>query len=295
MKIPLSGAILLALASSPLAATKPPKCAGLPATAGITVEQGVITGTPGNDVIVGTAGDDTIFGLGGDDVICGGAGDDNIAGGEGSDVIYAGPGDDDIYGDNLAEDDADFDRPVGFAVSPPPATANRDRIYGGAGADNISGGDGDDLLDGGDGRDELSGDQGQDRLLGGNGKDYLYGDDGPDTLFGGEGNDMLHGGDGPDDMHGGRGSDELFGDADEDALEGGPDRKRDRLHRDDEDSRSADGDPGDICYFRPDDGEPGEREIRCEPGSAPREASQPGNVPPRGPELHAEKTPRLDI
>lgn len=302
MNISLGRAAVLVLASwaaaGPVPAAGTKKCGGRAATAGVTVEQGVIKGTPGDDVIVGTPGDDTIFGLGGNDLICGGAGDDNIAGGDGSDLIYGGPGDDDIYGDELPEDDTDFDRPVGFSPQPPSDSANRDRIFGEAGADNISGGEGDDVLDGGDGRDELSGDRGRDRLLGGPGKDYLYGDEDADDLSGGDGNDMLHGGDGPDSLHGDRGSDELFGDRDDDALDGGRDRKRDRLHRDNDDARSAAGDPDDICYLRPEESDPREEEVGCETGPEGRQhrhVLQPGTEFRRGRELRAEKPPQLDV
>jgi Ca2+-binding RTX toxin-like protein len=277
MKFSLIGVVNLTLlawiAAGPALAAKTKTCDGLAATEGVTVEAGVIKGTPGNDVIIGTPGDDTIFGLGGDDVICGEGGDDNIAGGGGSDLIYGGTGDDDIYGDDLPKDGAEFENPASFqpiGVGPhlSPAPAQRDRIYGGDGSDNLSGGEDGDFLDGGDGRDELSGDDGDDRLLGGNGKDYLYGDDGSDHLSGGAGNDMLHGGNGPDEVSGDDGSDELFGDEDDDTLDGGNDRSRDRLHLDAMDTRSGSHDPNDLCYARPDDGDSAEEEFACEQGPA---------------------------
>jgi Ca2+-binding RTX toxin-like protein len=295
MKFPWVGVICLALvtwgAAGPAPAAQAKKCEGLSPTEGVTVEEGVITGTAGNDVILGTPGNDTIFGLDGDDVICGRGGDDNIAGGKGSDVIYGGSGDDDIYGDELPDGGAEFEKPASLIPSALSPSPQRDRIYGGEGSDNISGGEDDDLLDGGAGRDELSGDAGSDRLLGGNGKDYLYGDEGPDYLSGGEGNDMLHGGSDADELHGDLGSDELFGDEGDDRLDGGRDSHRDRLHHDDSDARSATADPHDLCYIKPDDGNPAETETRCEQASGHRHAREPVHEPAenRG---HGDAEPR---
>jgi Ca2+-binding RTX toxin-like protein len=302
MKFPLIGVVSLTLmgwiAAGPVLAAKAKTCDGLAATEGVTVEAGVIKGTPGNDVIIGTPGDDTIFGLDGDDVICGEGGDDNIAGGGGSDLIYGGAGDDDIYGDDLPKDGAEFESPASFqpaGIGPgtSPSPAHRDRIYGGDGSDNLSGGEDGDFLDGGSGRDELSGDDGSDRLLGGNGKDYLYGDDGPDYLSGGAGNDMVHGGNGPDEVSGDEGSDELFGDEGDDTLNGGNDRSRDRLHLDAMDARPITHDPNDLCYAKPDDSDPAEEEFACEHG--PANGNEDGRGPRRSEEDDGGKPKKIRV
>lgn len=100
-----------------------------------TIFEGLIIGTPGNDVLVGTSDDDRIFGLGGDDVLLGLSGSDSLFGGPGNDVLFGGFG--------------------------------NDILLGGLGTDDLFGGFGDDVLIGGLGRDRMFGNFGSDLLIGG--------------------------------------------------------------------------------------------------------------------------------
>jgi Ca2+-binding RTX toxin-like protein len=145
---------------------------------------GVIRGTPGNDVLVGTAGDDRIE--------CG-AGDDRVIAGPGDDVVDCGPGDDIISGSD-----------------------GEDRLRGDSGNDRIAAGGGDDRLSGGPGNDRLAGEAGNDRLLGGVGGDRLFGGSGGDRLAGEAGGDRLAGGSAGDLLFGGAGGDRLAGQSGDD-------------------------------------------------------------------------------
>jgi Ca2+-binding RTX toxin-like protein len=69
-------------------------CFNQPATSGVTLVNGVLTGTEGNDVIIGTSRADVIDGKGGNDLLCGAGGADRIFGGFGDDMISGGPGSD---------------------------------------------------------------------------------------------------------------------------------------------------------------------------------------------------------
>jgi Ca2+-binding RTX toxin-like protein len=85
--------------------------------------QGLIGGTPGDDVILGSAKDDTIFGDGGNDTICGLGGHDVITGGPGNDWLSGGDGRDLIHGGNGSDQmsgGANTDVCVGGSPNRPP-------------------------------------------------------------------------------------------------------------------------------------------------------------------------------
>ena len=176
--------VVLALASTVLAA---------PASAQTIPKRCQIIGTDGPDVLTGTSGDDIICGLGGDDVILGLAGDDEILGGSGNDLINGGAGDDAIRGDG--------GRDVLIGAQ------GRDVLRGGNDDDHLVGGSGDDELRGGNGDDRIAGGVGADVLRGGNGNDLARGAGGNDTIFGGSGDDIIKGGAGNDRLRGGPGVD----------------------------------------------------------------------------------------
>jgi uncharacterized repeat protein (TIGR01451 family) len=202
-----------------------------------TVEgDGVITGTPGDDVICGGGGRDIITCSGGNDTILGGGGNDVIdcsaqQCGAGVPTIIGGPGNDTIR----------IDCP-GTALSPVVICGNEgnDRIIGGRGVDIIDGGAGNDFVNGRGGNDRLYGGTGNDRLYGGTGNDQLYGGSGNDRLYGQAGNDLLYGENGNDlvvgasgfdKAHGGNGNDVFqMRDRRRDLIIGG--RGRDTLFRD---------------------------------------------------------------
>lgn len=87
---------------------------------------GVIYGTPGNDVLNGGNQNQIIMGLGGDDIIHGDNGDDCIVGGDGNDQLYGDNGQDILIGgdgnDVLVGENA------------------KDLVDGGAGTDLCNGG-----------------------------------------------------------------------------------------------------------------------------------------------------------
>jgi len=131
-----------------------PTCFGKRATIVATIDDELITGTPGPDVIVGgdsgeeidgRGGNDTICSRGGDDTVRGSAGNDRIYGGSGRDLLLGGTGADMLYGQR-----------------------GKDRMGGGSGADRVDGGSGNDLLD-----DQKLGGAGKDRLVGGTGADRV--------------------------------------------------------------------------------------------------------------------------
>lgn len=132
---------------------------------------GVVNGTPGNDVIgpgfVDAQGDriddaTQVFPPRGpfDDIVLAGDGDDSVVGGAGDDQLWGGAGDDTLVGE--------------------------------AGNDTLIGGDGDDILTGNGGDNLMIGDgpnaPGQAEGMAG-GKDTLVGSDGDDTMIGGAGDD----------------------------------------------------------------------------------------------------------
>ncbi|MBK8458526.1 MAG: hypothetical protein IPL47_16565 [Phyllobacteriaceae bacterium] len=187
-------------------------------------EDGIISGTPEDDVIVapteesfisGLDGDDTIFGSDFDDTLTGGGNNDTIRGLDGDDLIFDNDGDDELNGE-----DGD------------------DTFMAGAGADDYTGGIGHDVVDysastaaievslsniptgnGGFAEgdtfntvEEIIGSAFDDRLVGTtNGDETLNGRGGRDTLFGLGGADTLNGGDGEDTLDGGDDADTVSG------------------------------------------------------------------------------------
>lgn len=181
------------------------------ATVVITVtgyDDGIVTGTSGDDllqgsvvanVITGLEGNDTIYGEESKDTIYGGAGNDLIYGGDQADYIEAGADNDTVDGgygrdyvllgdgDDVFTDTNDQTNSLGNDTVN--GEAGNDTIYGGGGNDDLSGGKDDDYIEGG---------QGQDLLRGNKGNDVLFGNNGADTLIGGEGDDTMGGGVGAD-------------------------------------------------------------------------------------------------
>lgn len=93
---------------------------------------GLILGSPKNEVLVGLSGSERIRGGAGDDFVYGNDGSDWITGNRGNDVLWGGDGRDLIFGGN-----------------------GDDLIDGGAGNDQLHGGRGVNTLTGGDGRDRF--------------------------------------------------------------------------------------------------------------------------------------------
>jgi len=195
-----------------------PTCGGKKATHLDGDGDGVVTGTPGDDVIIGSRGSDRIKAGRGDDLICGLGG---------RDVIKAGPGDDVIYGNGAA-----------------------DTIYAGTGADRIFPGRGGDTAYGGKGNDKFYADAGPETFDGGDGNDVVnfrrsdtaltidlvagkagrdvliaiesvLGTPYDDTIIGNAQRNVIRGFGGDDVMIGNDGNDSLLGQAGEDTAEGG--------------------------------------------------------------------------
>ncbi|MGJ8597539.1 Ig-like domain-containing protein, partial [Sulfitobacter sp.] len=199
-----------------------------PAVLFVTVRDGIVTGTDGDDLIdenytgdpegdlvdnndeflPGEGPNDDIINAGdGDDTVRSGLGDDDVSGGAGDDLIDGGPGNDELDGDEgndtIGGGDGD------------------DTINGGEGDDNLNGQDGDDSITGGEGDDALNGDDGDDTLEGNEGEDTLVGGLGDDLIDGGDDNDIVSGGEGDDTILGGDGDDLLVGNEGDDSIEGG--------------------------------------------------------------------------
>ncbi|MEP1943224.1 MAG: cadherin-like domain-containing protein, partial [Sulfitobacter sp.] len=211
-----------------------------PATVEVTVVDGIVTGTDGDDLIDGTFDedpdgdvvdggdgflpgeepeDDIIEAGDGNDTVIAGEGDDEVSGGEGDDSIEGGIGDDDLSGD-----------------------AGDDTLEGGEGNDTIEGGDGNDVVEGDEGDDviDTSGseprpDQGYpgvfdpdedpsndlDSVNGGDGDDTISTGDDSDTITGGDGNDVIDAGIDDDIVDGGDGDDRIVGAEGSDSITGG--------------------------------------------------------------------------
>ncbi|MFN2588441.1 MAG: calcium-binding protein [Actinomycetota bacterium] len=219
-----------------------PLCLGRRAT--ITGgDDGVIRGTPGDDVITAHgrryvvragAGDDLVCGDRSPDELHGGAGDDRLHrprgtfsrplfGGPGNDrigpgggMMLGGPGDDLIRGYHAAGgrgDDTMYLRDGGgvyFTGSPRGVHVDllHDRATG-AGRDRVIGEPW--AVVGTSHADVIVGDHGQSRLLGHGGADLLVGRGGVDWLTAGPGADVIRGGEGEDYLGGKADDDRLFG------------------------------------------------------------------------------------
>jgi Ca2+-binding RTX toxin-like protein len=163
-------------------------------TLDLSVVEGVVFGTSGDDVLTGTAGanvidglagNDTITGLDGNDTLYGGSGADLLDGGTGTDQLTGGTGDDtyvvDASGDNVIEAAGEGTDLVQSSVT---------YTLGGnvesltlTGSANINGTG--DALD-----NVINGNSGNNTLTGGAGNDTLYaGSAGTDSLRGGTGDD----------------------------------------------------------------------------------------------------------
>ncbi|MDD5360125.1 MAG: Ig-like domain-containing protein, partial [Sulfurovaceae bacterium] len=216
-----------------------------PAT--ITLDNGMINGTDGDDVINGTDGDDIINGLAGNDIINGLAGNDIIEGGLGDDTLNGGTGIDTVTYENST---------VGVIVNLTTTTAqntvgegidtlsNFENIIGSNYNDTLIGNSLNNVLEGGLGDDTLNGGTGIDTVtyenstVGvivnlttttaqntvGEGIDTLsnfeniIGSNYNDTLIGNSLNNVLEGGLGDDTLNGGAGMDTMSGGAGQDAF-----------------------------------------------------------------------------
>ncbi|MGB5863064.1 MAG: Hint domain-containing protein [Sulfitobacter sp.] len=183
----------------------------------VTVRDGIVTGTSGNDLIdVNFTGDpegdlvdnmdeflegegpnDDIINAGaGDDTILAGEGDDEVNAGAGSDVVDGGAGDDVI---NTGNGSLLPDRGVpGLFPDDPDPENDRDSVDGGDGNDTISTGDDRDTINGGSGDDVIDGGIDDDSIDGGSGDDRIVGGEGSDRIWGGAGNDTIFAGNDPD-------------------------------------------------------------------------------------------------
>ncbi len=182
-----------------------------PGTVSVTVRDGIVTGTDGDDFIdPGFTGDpegdlvdngdaflpgegpqdDIIEAGAGDDTVLAGAGDDEVAGGDGNDSIDGGLGDDVIDSGGTAPL-PDIGYPGVFPADGDPED-DRDRVDGGAGNDTIRTGDDRDTVTGGDGADVIDAGIDDDIVDGGSGDDRIVGGEGSDTLQGGAGNDTIY-------------------------------------------------------------------------------------------------------
>ena len=220
----------------------------------VTVNDGIVSGTDGNDLInagytgdVGgdmvdagdnefsddpTKADDDIIEAGdGNDTVFAGNGDDLVNGGEGDDSLNGGMGDDTLNGDN-----------------------GNDTINGGAGDDLINGGDGDDVIKGGDGSDTIYGGDGNDVITSSDPDNDLKIDKGYPGLFTGEEGtpaaenerDFVDGGAGDDTISTGDDRDTVFGGTGNDVIDAGIDD--DEVSGDDGDDRIVGGEGSDIIY-----------------------------------------------
>ena len=192
---------------------------------------GVVRGTPGDDLIDGAyadpfdadvvdgndaiipgdgPNDDRIVAGAGNDTILAGEGNDSIFGGDGNDQVHSGRGDDVVYGDG-----------------------GDDTIFGGGGRDVIYGGEGDDFIDTRTGRPapdvdypglypaDSDPENNRDTIYGGNGNDTIFSGDDADRVFGRDGNDYLDGGVDDDSLYGGAGDDTIIGSEGNDSIDGG--------------------------------------------------------------------------
>jgi CshA-type fibril repeat protein len=214
---------------------------GLTDTATVTVtvvepaRDGIVTGTPGDDLI-DTGYIDPTDGdrIDRNDAIIPGDGpnDDRVEAGDGNDTVLADIGDDTVN-----------------------AGAGNDSVVGGAGDDSLNGDAGDDTLDGGNGNDTVNGGDGNDVIdttgggggasplpdidypgvypadsdpsndldlvEGGAGNDTIRTGDDADTIFGGAGDDLIDAGIDADEVTAGDGNDTVIGSEGADTVDGG--------------------------------------------------------------------------
>ncbi len=220
----------------------------------VTVNDGIVSGTDGNDLInAGYTGDvggdmvdagdnefsddptkadaDIIEAGDGNDTVFAGNGDDLVNGGEGNDSLNGGMGDDTLNGEG-----------------------GNDTINGGAGDDLINGGDGDDVIKGGDGSDTIYGGEGNDVITSSDPDNDFKIDKGYPGLFTGEEGtpaaenerDFVDGGAGDDTISTGDDRDTVFGGTGSDVIDAGIDD--DEVYGDDGDDRIVGGEGSDIIY-----------------------------------------------
>ena len=224
----------------------------LTVTVAATPLDGIVEGTPGNDLIdVTYTGDPEGDRIDNTDAIVPGDPDaDVVEAGEGDDVVFSGRGPDEVFG-GTGNDLIDTSAPLSDTPLPDlgypglfPADADpendRDRVFGGDGDDTITTGDDADTIFGGAGADVIDGGIDNDDIFGGDGDDTIVGGEGADTIFGDAGDDLIFAGlnpifpdelnipddtdlvptNGTDDVFGGDGNDTIFGADDADFLSG---------------------------------------------------------------------------
>lgn len=211
----------------------------------MTVEDGILYGTNGDDVLsttpqyphlagltgadrltgderdnrlYGGAHSDELFGLDGNDILDGGTEADRLEGGSGNDIYYV-----DHFQDTIIEQadggyDIMFTNPDGIYGNSHRMAANVEQmIMTGSGWQMGEGNGQDNFIIGSESENLIFGYNGNDIIYGMGGTDRIYGDGinepyaSDDILYGGEGNDFLYGGLGDDMLYGGRGVDMLSG------------------------------------------------------------------------------------
>lgn len=244
-----AGIVAVAMATSPLSsadAVAAPRCLGRAAT--ITArEEGLVRGTPGDDVIAAYGSSNVVRAGRGDDLVC----VDSLR-----DDAYGGPGDDRLHVTDREAYPQLFGGPGADRIG-----GHRPYGYGGPGDDRLqgmylSGGRGDDVFVGtagvrnglnftesrrgvrvdlpegratGEGHDRILGDfvnvfgsDHDDVLIGDASADYLHAVGGDDRVLGGAGDDrFLGGGSGSDSLFGGPGDDRLEGMRQDDSIVAG--------------------------------------------------------------------------
>lgn len=156
----------------------------------------IINAGEGNDTVLAGEGDDDVSGGSGDDSIDGGVGDDALDGGDGNDTVAGGDGNDVIDTGN-ADPRPDLGYPGVYDGDLDPED-DRDSVDGGAGDDTISTGDDRDTITGGTGDDVIDAGFDDDNIDGGDGNDRIVGAEGNDSITGGEGNDTIYANNDPD-------------------------------------------------------------------------------------------------
>lgn len=176
-------------------------------------EDAIIPGdAPNDDHIVAGAGNDTVLSGLGNDTVFAGAGDDLVFGGEGFETVFGGTGNDTIFGGDgqelvFGEEGDDYIDTRG--TDNPLPDIDYPGIYAADDdptndMDTVYGGDGNDTIFTGDDADRVFGRDGNDYIDGGFDNDSLYGNAGFDTIIGDEGNDSIDAGAGDDLIFGGR-------------------------------------------------------------------------------------------
>jgi Ca2+-binding RTX toxin-like protein len=159
----------------------------------------IIDAGDGNDTVLAGLGDDEVSGGDGDDSIDGGVGDDLLNGDAGNDTVVGGDGSDTVIG-GTGDDliDTSGSAPLPDRGYPGVFPADPDPEND---RDSVDGGDGDDTIRTGDDADTINGGAGDDVISAGIDDDIIDGGDGDDRIVGAEGSDSILGGSGNDTIY----------------------------------------------------------------------------------------------